>query len=77
MDADYSYLFTHNLELSVGGHNILKKYPDYFYPSSYDGGMDAGPDGIWRNTPQSPFGSNGAFYYVRLNYTFCFGRIYG
>jgi len=69
MDVDYSYLFTHNLELSVGGHNIQNKYPDYFYPSSYDGGLDAGPEGIWRYTPQSPFGSNGAFYYVRLNYT--------
>jgi len=69
MDVDYSYLFTRNLELSVGGHNIQNKYPDYFNPSSYDGGLDAGPDGIWRYTPQSPFGSNGAFYYLRLNYT--------
>jgi len=69
MDVDYSYNFTPNFQLSVGGHNIQNTYPDYLYPSSYDGGLDAGPDGIWRYNPQSPFGANGAFYYLRLNYT--------
>jgi iron complex outermembrane receptor protein len=64
-DADVGYQFTKNLQLSVGGDNLLNTFPDQNTKAT---NIAAGRFVYNRNVTQ--FGWNGAFYYAKLELTF-------
>jgi len=64
-DADLGYQFTKNLQLVVGGDNLLNTFPD---KNNKLNNISAGRFVYNRNVSQ--FGLNGAFYYVKLALTF-------
>ena len=64
-DADLGYQFTKNLQLVVGGDNLLNTFPD---KNNKVNNISAGRFVYNRNVSQ--FGLNGAFYYVKLALTF-------
>lgn len=64
-DADLGFQFTKNLQLSVGGDNLLNTFPD---KNTKAGNISAGRFIYNRNVSQ--FGLNGGFYYAKLELTF-------
>jgi len=64
-DADLGYQFTKNLQLTVGGDNLLDTYPD---KNTKANNINAGRFIYNRNVSQ--FGWNGGFYYAKLELTF-------
>ena len=51
------------MEVALGGNNIFNVLPDKFPDSA---NLFVSGSGIIQYPPISPFGYNGAFYYVRL-----------
>ena len=64
-DADVGYQFTKNLQLTVGGDNLLNTFPD---KNTKANNISFGRFIYNRNVSQ--FGWNGGFYYARLELTF-------
>jgi iron complex outermembrane receptor protein len=60
-DLTFSYKFTENVSLAIGGSNILNVYPDRHTPSLTESG------GAWDSVQM---GSNGAFFFTRLGLKF-------
>jgi outer membrane receptor protein involved in Fe transport len=63
LDAEVDYRFTPQWSLGIGGLNLTDEYPDLSSEDIY----------YFGNLPYdvlSPIGSNGAFYYTRIRYTF-------
>ena len=63
LDAEVEYRFTPQLSLAIGGLNLTDEYPDLSNEDIY----------YFGNLPYdvlSPIGSNGAYYYTRIRYTF-------
>ncbi|MFL5382075.1 MAG: TonB-dependent receptor domain-containing protein [Longimicrobiaceae bacterium] len=65
-DLDVSYRATRRLTATVGANNVLGVYPDENFRSPT--GADNSNAGIFPYNGISPFGFNGAFYYVRLSW---------
>jgi iron complex outermembrane receptor protein len=63
-DLDLAFPVSKKVEVAFGGNNIFNVLPDKF-PDS--GNLFVSGSGIIPYPPISPFGFNGAFYYVRLN----------
>jgi len=63
-DLDVTFRATRRVSLSVGANNVLGVYPDENFRSPT--GADNSNAGIFPYNQVSPFGFNGAFYYVRL-----------
>ena len=61
LDAQLGIPFGENVTLAIGGENVLSTYPE-------ENGFGALTVGN-RYGQFSPFGFNGAYYYVRLNYS--------
>ena len=61
LDLELGIPFGDNLKLSLGGENVLNTYPEVNQYGAQTVGNKYGQF--------SPFGFNGAFYYVRLNYS--------
>ena len=60
LDLEVGFPFGEGVVLSVGGQNVLNTYPDV---------NELAAEGVGNLYGQfSPFGFNGAYYYVRLNY---------
>jgi iron complex outermembrane receptor protein len=64
-DADLGFQFTKNLQLSVGGDNLLNTFPDQ---NTKAANISLGRFLYNRNVTQ--FGWNGGFYYAKLELTF-------
>lgn len=62
-DLDVAWSLSKAVEVALGGNNVFNVLPDK-YPDS--GGLFSGGTGIIQYAPFSPFGYNGAFYYIRL-----------
>ncbi|MET1024337.1 MAG: TonB-dependent receptor [Pseudoxanthomonas sp.] len=63
LDAEIEYRITPQWSVAIGGQNLTDQYPDESIPDI----------GYFGNLPYdvlSPIGSNGAYYYSRLRYTF-------
>ena len=60
-DASVSYRFLEQMTLTVGGNNIFDVYPDTLISNNQT-------RGIYLYSGASPFGFNGAYYYVRGAY---------
>ncbi len=74
-DAEFSYLFPHNITGSIGGRNIFNAVPDIIkFDQSGNPAINplTGGEGDGQRYPRSggPFGFNGAFFYVRVGVTF-------
>ncbi len=67
-DLDLSYQFSKQLEFAVGAHNLFDLYPDANLSKEND--SFSGEGKIIPYSTNSPFGYNGAFYYLRLKYNF-------
>ena len=61
LDLELGIPFGDNLKLSLGGENVLNTYPEVNQYGAQTVGNKYGQF--------SPFGFNGAYYYVRLNYS--------
>ncbi|MET0815226.1 MAG: hypothetical protein ABWX88_08545, partial [Pseudoxanthomonas sp.] len=62
-DAEVEFKVTDRLALALGGLNLTDEYPD----------LSSADIGYFGNLPYdvlSPIGSNGAYYYSRIRYTF-------
>ncbi len=73
-DAEISYVFNDILTFSVGAQNILDQEAEKL---EFEGASNNHPDGFTPNNQwggkyyeTSPFGFNGAFYYVKATYNF-------
>ena len=66
-DLDLSYQLNNKFNIAIGAQNLFDEYPD-----KWDEKVSsiAGPDEIVQYSQYSPFGYNGAFYYVRLGFSF-------
>jgi iron complex outermembrane recepter protein len=64
-DADLGYQFTKNMQLVVGGDNLLNTFPD---KNTKPNNISLGRFIYNRNVTQ--FGLNGGFYYAKLELTF-------
>jgi iron complex outermembrane receptor protein len=62
-DLDLAWQVSKNLEIAVGGNNIFDVLPDKF-PSTSN--LFVSGNGIIQYPPISPYGYNGAFFYLRL-----------
>jgi len=67
-DLDVRYKLNEKLALSFGGHNIFDTYPDF--DTSFEGNPFFGEGNIFQYSDSSPFGFNGADYYIKLEYDF-------
>lgn len=67
-DLDINYQVNANLSVSVGAHNLFDVYPDSNLGIADD--SINGANKIIPYSPNSPFGYNGAFYYLKLKYVF-------
>jgi iron complex outermembrane receptor protein len=65
-DVDLSYRFARGLTAAVGANNVLGVYPEQNFRSPT--GADNSNAGIFPYNQVSPFGFNGAFYYLRLSW---------
>jgi iron complex outermembrane receptor protein len=65
-DLDVGYRVTGGLTAAVGANNLLGVYPERNFRSPT--GADNSNAGIFPYNQISPFGFNGAFYYVRLSW---------
>ena len=63
-DLDLAWQLSKNLEVAVGANNIFNVLPDKFATTS---NLFVSGNGIIQYPPISPYGYNGAFFYVRLN----------
>jgi len=63
-DLDLALQISKNLEIAVGGNNIFNVLPDKFPTTS---NLFVSGSGIIQYPPISPYGYNGAFFYLRLN----------
>jgi iron complex outermembrane receptor protein len=63
-DLDLALRLSDKVEVALGGNNVFGVLPDKFAESS---NLFVSGSGIIQYAPISPFGYNGAFYYVRLN----------
>ena len=61
VDIELLYALNESVTLTVGGQNALNNYPGENPNAVFSGN---------RYSPNSPFGSNGGFYYLRLGYDF-------
>ncbi len=59
LDLEASYSLRETATVTVGGQNVLNNYPEENPNAVFSGN---------RYSPNSPFGSNGGFYYLRLAY---------
>ncbi len=68
-DIDVTFHFTKNFSVSVGANNVFDIYPKKNIASTiaYQGSDNVG---IFPYNGVSPFGFNGAFYYVKVAYKF-------
>jgi iron complex outermembrane receptor protein len=62
-DVDVARQLSKTVEIAVGGNNVFNVLPDKF-PNSNN--LFVSGNGIIQYPPISPFGYNGAFFYVRL-----------
>ncbi|MEI8155822.1 MAG: TonB-dependent receptor [Burkholderiales bacterium] len=62
-DLDVALQLSKTVEVALGGNNIFNVLPDKFPDSA---NLFVSGSGIIQYPPISPFGYNGAFYYVRL-----------
>jgi len=74
-DAEFSYLFAHNITGSIGGRNIFNAVPDIIkFDQSGNPAINplTGGEADGQRYPRSggPFGFNGAFFYVRVGASF-------
>ena len=71
-DLDLSYRFRNGLTLAVGANNLFDVYPEENFQRTdaerAAGAQDNSNAGIFPYNGVSPFGFNGAFYYVRFNF---------
>lgn len=65
-DIDLSYRIADRFTLGAGANNVFDVYPEENFVRS--GGPDNSNSGIFRYSGISPFGFNGAYYYLRLRY---------
>lgn len=60
-DVEGTYMMTRSFSVSIGGQNLFNVYPEE-NPGAFRG--------TGNRYPQStPYGFNGGYYYIRLNYT--------
>jgi len=64
-DLDVALQLSKNLEIAVGGNNVFNVLPDKFPDTS---NLFVSGNGIIQYAPISPYGYNGAFFYVRLTF---------
>jgi iron complex outermembrane receptor protein len=62
-DLDVALRLSKTVEVALGGNNVFNVLPDKF---TYSSNLFVSGSGIIQYPPISPFGYNGAFYYVRL-----------
>jgi iron complex outermembrane receptor protein len=67
-DLDFKYQFSKAWFVAFGGQNIFDVYPDY--DKTQAGSPFYGEGNIFEYSDSSPFGINGATYYLRLNKRF-------
>ncbi|HEX8358674.1 MAG TPA: TonB-dependent receptor [Longimicrobium sp.] len=71
-DLDLSFRFRSGLTLAVGANNLFDVYPEENFQRTdaqrATGAQDNSNAGIFPYNGVSPFGFNGAFYYVRFNF---------
>ena len=70
-DLEVRYDFDNGVKLTVGGNNITDEYPDKLPENAVHRFISDSPEFgnyiyPWESTP---FGINGAFYYVKLDYS--------
>lgn len=65
LDLEAAYAFNDALVITLGGQNVTDTYPDQ------NQGARTGVGNLY--SQYSPFGFNGAYYYVRLKYAFGMG----
>ena len=66
-DLDVALQLSKKVEVAVGGNNVFNVLPDKFpNSSSTSGNLFTSGNGIIQYPPISPYGYNGAFFYVRL-----------
>ncbi len=66
-DIDLSYQVKDQFNIAIGAQNLFDEYPDKWGETVTS---LAGPDGIIQYSQYSPFGYNGAFYYIRMALNF-------
>ena len=66
-DLELLYQFTDSFNLAIGGENIFDAYPKKWYNEN---STITGSDKIFQYPQFSPFGYNGAFYYLRTEMPF-------
>jgi len=66
-DLDLSYQLNDRFNIAVGAHNIFDEYPDKWGENL--SGV-SGSDKVIQYSQYSPFGYNGAFYYIRMGIAF-------
>ncbi len=66
-DVELSYQLNDSFNFALGAHNLFDEYPDKWGETS---SSIAGPDKVIQYSQYSPFGYNGAFYYVRMGLNF-------
>ena len=64
VDLDIAAKLTDRLTLSIGGNNLLNKYPNIVKP------VNRGTTGFSYYNQYSPYGAVGGFYYTRLSFSF-------
>lgn len=69
VDLDFSYRITKSFKVAVGGHNIFNVFPD-FRDNIPSGSSFNGQGKILQFPEESPFGYNGAFFYLHINNEF-------
>jgi iron complex outermembrane receptor protein len=62
-DLDVAFRLSKTMEIALGGNNVFNVLPDKFPDSS---NLFVSGSGIIQYPPISPYGYNGAFYYLRL-----------
>jgi iron complex outermembrane receptor protein len=65
-DVDLAYRLDRGITAAVGANNVLGVYPEQNFRSPT--GADNSNAGIFPYNQVSPFGFNGAFYYVRVSW---------
>jgi len=65
-DLDVGYRVTDRFTVAAGANNLFGVYPEQNFRSS--SGADNSNAGIFPYNQVSPFGFNGAFYYLRVSW---------